>query len=391
MTTHRPPRPDPQLPAPARLTEAIEQDARLDPAVDAIAGIVPSADGPAGRFLRGEWLGHAIHPPLTDLPLGLWTATTALDLLGGVESRTAARRLLGLGLIAAAPTAVTGWAEWSGADRPAKRVGLAHAGLNAAAVGLYAWSWVARRGGRHRTGALLALAGAGAAGAAGYLGGHLASVDRVSSRHPAFDKGSGNASTPIPPERPSDTIRERMPQSMNDARVVTTGADVAAAIAAQHSKITAMVQRVSLGPKSERPEALAELLAYLAGHEAVEEELIHPRATATGSGVGAGRIGEEEGMEQQIERLEQLDADSSSFSVQFGLFEEAVKHHAQAEELQELPVVVDGLREPEAAVIVSALAAQEAAAPTRHGTFAEMLSRAIADVREFVASGRARR
>jgi hypothetical protein len=58
---------------------------------------------------------------------------------------------------------------------------------NAAAIGVYAASWSARRKGRHGKGALLALAGAGVSGVGAYLGGHLAAARKVASHDPAYD------------------------------------------------------------------------------------------------------------------------------------------------------------------------------------------------------------
>ena len=81
----------------------------LEPKVRALFGT-----GTRGSVLRGEWLGHAVHPLLTDVVLGTWTSATVLDLVGGPDSSTAARRLIGTGLLAVGPTAWTGWAEWSG-------------------------------------------------------------------------------------------------------------------------------------------------------------------------------------------------------------------------------------------------------------------------------------
>jgi hypothetical protein len=52
---------------------------------------------------------------------------------------------------------------------------------------VYAASWLARRRGRHGTGAKLALAGAAIAGVGGYLGGHLTEARKVGSHDPAFD------------------------------------------------------------------------------------------------------------------------------------------------------------------------------------------------------------
>ena len=180
-----------QLPLPARIAVALENDERLDPAVDALGEVTAPLGAPGlGDVLRGAWLGHALHPSLTDVPLGLWTAASVLDLVGGPSARPAAQRLLGVGLLSVAPTAASGWAEWHRSDRPSQRVGVAHAALNVAAIGLYAGSWAARRGDRHRLGTMLALVGAGTAGAAGYLGGHLAAVRKVSTAAPGMTQDS---------------------------------------------------------------------------------------------------------------------------------------------------------------------------------------------------------
>jgi len=143
-----------------------------------------------GALLRGEWLGHAVHPLLTDVVLGTWTSATLLDLVGGRDAAPAAQRLTGLGLLAVGPTAWSGWAEWSEAGPRDKRVGLVHAVTNAVAIGTYAASWRARHQGRHGAGVRLGLAGAAVSGAGAYLGGHLAAARKVSSRHPAYAASS---------------------------------------------------------------------------------------------------------------------------------------------------------------------------------------------------------
>ena len=178
----------------------LEETAALDRPVHALEPLVQQvfATGTRGAVLRGEWLGHALHPLLTDVVLGTWTSASLLDLFGGQESSEAAQRLVGAGLLAAGPTAWSGWAEWSGAGAREKRVGLVHAVTNAAAIGVYAASWSARRKGRHGKGALLALAGAGVSGVGAYLGGHLAAARKVSSHDPAFDEAGHGARPGLP-------------------------------------------------------------------------------------------------------------------------------------------------------------------------------------------------
>ena len=142
--------------------------------------------------LRGAWFGHALHPTLTDFPLGAWMSASLLDLVGGRGARPASQRLIGFGLLAAAPTVATGLAEWQATSGGARRVGVVHAGVNGAATALYASSWVARRRGRHATGVLLGVVGGVVATFGGYLGGHLSLVRKVGTADPAFADGLGS-------------------------------------------------------------------------------------------------------------------------------------------------------------------------------------------------------
>lgn len=186
-----------RAPAIVRWTLRLEEATALDAAVQAVEPKIGEVFGTGTRasVLRGDWLGHAVHPLLTDVVLGTWTSASVLDLVGGSQSSAAARRLIGTGLLAVAPTAWTGWAEWSAAGPREKRVGLVHAVTNGLAISMYAASWVSRRRGRHGTGAGLALAGATVAAVGGYLGGHLAAARKLSSRHPAYDEAPADDMT----------------------------------------------------------------------------------------------------------------------------------------------------------------------------------------------------
>ena len=182
--------PDDRQPSSVRWTLRLEDATAIDAAVEAIEPTIQRVFGTGTRaaVLRGEWLGHTVHPLLTDLVLGSWTSATLLDLFGGPKSAAAAQQLVGAGLLAVGPTAWTGWAEWSAAGSRDKRVGLVHAVANAVAISLYATSYVARRRGRHGTGVRLAVAGAAFSGLGGYLGSHLALARKLGSRHPAYDE-----------------------------------------------------------------------------------------------------------------------------------------------------------------------------------------------------------
>ena len=169
-------------------TRRLEEASALDPVVNAVRPLAQAlvADPTRRDLLRGAWLGHALHPLMTDLPIGFWTSAITLDLVGGPDARSAARKLVGLGVLTAVPTAVTGWAEWSSTGQREQRVGVVHAVSNVVALTGFVGSWRARRQGRHAQGAALALASSAALGLGGYLGGHLVSACKVSSRNAAF-------------------------------------------------------------------------------------------------------------------------------------------------------------------------------------------------------------
>jgi uncharacterized membrane protein len=136
--------------------------------------VVP--DGAPKDLLSGAWLGHAVHPILTDVPIGVWTSSVFLDWTGGKASRAASDRLILAGLLAAGATAATGWSDWADAERDnaaIRRSGLVHAAANGTAVVLMTSSYIVRKRGAHGRGRLLSLAGSAALGAGGWLGGHL--------------------------------------------------------------------------------------------------------------------------------------------------------------------------------------------------------------------------
>lgn len=161
----------------------------LDAPAKAIAKAVRGAldREPLKDALSGTWLGHALHPTLTDVVVGAFLSATLLDLLGGDDDEGARRRLVCVGIAAAAPTALTGandWADTEPDDDGVRRSGLVHAACNVTAVALYAASLT---GGRR--GIALRLGGAVALSAGGYLGGHLSFAKGVGPDQTVYDPG----------------------------------------------------------------------------------------------------------------------------------------------------------------------------------------------------------
>lgn len=124
-------------------------------------------------LLSGTWLGHPLHPLLTDVPIGAFTSATVLDLVGGPRSHRAADGFVALGLASSVPTAAAGAADWSHTRGEDQRVGAVHAMANTVGVALYALSLVHRRRGHRKSGAALGLAGMTSMTVGGYLGGSL--------------------------------------------------------------------------------------------------------------------------------------------------------------------------------------------------------------------------
>ncbi|MBO3102900.1 DUF2231 domain-containing protein [Cellulomonas fengjieae] len=184
-------------PLPRRLAEAAETAPALEPLARALRPLADAVVRPPSlaALLRGAPLGHAAHPLLTDLPIGLWVSSTVLDLVGTDDGRSA-DRLLGLGVLATVPTVLTGLADWQrGGDR-VRTVGALHAALNTGAVVLYAGSWLLRRRGHRGSGVAVSLAAGGVAAVSGYLGGHMVAVLDSPDERVGHDTSAPEPATP---------------------------------------------------------------------------------------------------------------------------------------------------------------------------------------------------
>jgi uncharacterized membrane protein len=174
--------------------ERFETNESLDPHVERLERATgPLGSSTADTVLTGKWIGHALHPLLTDFPLGSFLSASYLDVFGGDDSKGASDKLIGFGLAMTLPTALAGAAEWRTADGRSKRVGVVHAALNGGVGTMYLASLVARRKNHRRLGVALGIGGGLLAWASGYLGGHLSLVRGIGVETP-LGPGAGRSS-----------------------------------------------------------------------------------------------------------------------------------------------------------------------------------------------------
>ena len=181
-------------------TERLEELGALDPLGEKLANVVSRLvpHGPVKDLLSGTWLGHSLHPVLTDVPIGAWVSASILDVVGGERTEEASEVLIGVGLLSAVPTVATGLTDWSDTIAGERRVGLLHAAGNVVVAALYGASLWARRRGNRGLGVLLGLSGGGVAMWSAYLGGHLSLGLGVGVNHTAYEKGGEEWTSTVP-------------------------------------------------------------------------------------------------------------------------------------------------------------------------------------------------
>jgi nitrite reductase/ring-hydroxylating ferredoxin subunit/uncharacterized membrane protein len=170
-----------------------EQNHMLDQWSEQLQGVLRTAftqGGPAGQrvkdWLNGVWLGHPLHPALTDAAIGAWSAGAMLDLVGAQREADAA---MTVGVLSAIPTAVAGAADWVDTSEEPRRIGLVHALLNSLGLTLMIGSLFARRANNRALGIGLSTTGLTLATVSAWLGGELVYRLGTNVNREAFEPG----------------------------------------------------------------------------------------------------------------------------------------------------------------------------------------------------------
>jgi nitrite reductase/ring-hydroxylating ferredoxin subunit/uncharacterized membrane protein len=140
--------------------------------------------------LHGTWLGHPLHPVLTEITIGAWFIGGMFDAIGAIgRSRRARRarligdRLAAVGTASAVPTALTGLADFSTFPQWSAKPATLHAAFNVVNVSLYATSLRERSRGNRRRGLAFSFLAQALTMASAWLGGMLVYKYRVGVDH----------------------------------------------------------------------------------------------------------------------------------------------------------------------------------------------------------------
>lgn len=206
------------MPVLERISAVLEQSSSLDRLAGPVAGFWSSVLRPpvVRDAASGTALGHPLHPAAVLAPAGAFLSSAVLDAWG---EPTAARRLVGVGVLTAAPAAVAGWSDWADTEGAERRVGLVHAATNALGIAAYGMSWLQRR--RGRRGRAAGAVGLSLIGLGGWLGGHLAYALGVGVDTTAFRSGPTEW-TPV--ARPADITDGLHEVGAGDVTLVLTRA-----------------------------------------------------------------------------------------------------------------------------------------------------------------------
>lgn len=149
------------------------------PVAERLQPLIKRAEGPTEvrNALDGVWLGAPLHPAMTDIPIGAWTAALALDAASILTSdeamESAADRVLTIGTLAALPAAATGLNDLRDLIGQSRQVAMVHALLNVLGLSFTSASLASRHAGRRTLARGLSATGYLISASAAHLGGKL--------------------------------------------------------------------------------------------------------------------------------------------------------------------------------------------------------------------------
>src|SRR4051794_7830492 len=165
-----------------------------------------------------------------------------------------------------------------------------------------------------------------------------------------------NDGSPLVTSRKPDDLRaftEQLVRTFSGSRTdesISTSVDtdldvvgVLAAVRRDHRKIERLLDEVETHTGDARERAFAALVKELTSHEAAEEQIVHPLAKDVGAGrVARGAEREEKSARRVLAQFDGLDLSSGEFARAFARLKQDVKAHAEREEREEHPRIMEG-------------------------------------------------
>ena len=166
-----------------------------------VRNLVDAGGTTVRNVLDGVWMEVPLHPVLTDVPIGSWTAALifdGLDLVSGKPAmRNAADASLAVGVAGGFVAAAVGFSDWRYLSGGSRRMGMAHAVTNVVGLTLSTASLLLRASGHRNAGRLAFLAGYSLNGMGAHLGGELSYKYGLRVNRNAFEATGPDDYTPV--------------------------------------------------------------------------------------------------------------------------------------------------------------------------------------------------
>jgi Ferredoxin subunits of nitrite reductase and ring-hydroxylating dioxygenases len=164
------------------------------------AGVVDSIYRGLGKpgkalqnLLNGSWLGHSLHPVLTDVVVGGFTMLIVLDLVSlifGANFRDASLIILGLSILAGLGAILSGLTDYKDtATGDERNVATLHGWTNIISIVVYSVAFFVRLGDGVVTGQILSIIGYLIISFGAFIGGHVVFKYGYMVNYNAFSKG----------------------------------------------------------------------------------------------------------------------------------------------------------------------------------------------------------
>jgi nitrite reductase/ring-hydroxylating ferredoxin subunit/uncharacterized membrane protein len=166
-----------------------------------VRDLVDAGGTTARNILDGVWMEVPLHPVLTDVPIGSWTAALIFDGLDLVSGRPAMRNAadasLAVGVAGGFAAAAVGFSDWRYLSGGSRRMGMAHAVSNSVGLALNTASLLLRASGHRNAGRLAFLAGYSLNGIGAHLGGELSYKYGLRVNRNAFENTGPDDFVPV--------------------------------------------------------------------------------------------------------------------------------------------------------------------------------------------------